>query len=697
LQQVSADCQCYNRPTWNPDMQDAAANLPSEKPANERLESWKDIAAYLQREVRTVQLWEKNEALPVHRHAHLKRGTVYAYKAEIDAWVRSRSGLALPQNPPPKRRVPWFVIASVAAVPVTVAGVMWIEAGRQSPARQSEANLLPLTSDPGSEMGASFSPDGTQVAFAWKRQGKADYDIYVTVVGSRETRQLTNTTDWDVSPAWSPDGRQIAFHRRGPGPDGECGVYSVSPLGGPPSLVTVLSGYAARNPGCARCGCWAYNPKLSSAQFSWSPDGEWLAHTGISLINIVSGQQRTLTRPPDPELQIDAYPAFSPDGKSLAFVRARPSIHELYFVKTGGGEPRRIVTDGRLIFGLCWTVDGREIVYSSGTFELGEATLWRVPVDGGAPKRVEAVRERAWLPSISTDGRRLAFTRRNSDTNIWQVPAIGRDPSPAKFIASTLTDGGPVYSPDGARIAFTSARSGTFQLWVCARDGSKERQLTFLPSPGASNPAWSPDSKKIAFNSGVGGTNHIYVVDANGGTPERVTDDDLNEAVPTWSGDGKWLYFSSTRTGQYQIWKVPAAGGLAVQLTKKGGNQPVESPDGKYVYHDKGPGVMPPIREFDAWRTPVDGGEEVRVFENGRSRWTVVPTGLYFYEPEHPASGDWSLKFFDFARKKIRTVAKLPALPLIGQRPAVSPDGRTLLYTQLDLNDSDIMLVDNFK
>src|SRR5579883_1447203 len=57
---------------------------------DDRLESWKEIAAYLGREVRTVQLWEKSEGLPVHRHQHARQGSVYAFKPELDAWREKR-------------------------------------------------------------------------------------------------------------------------------------------------------------------------------------------------------------------------------------------------------------------------------------------------------------------------------------------------------------------------------------------------------------------------------------------------------------------------------------------------------------------------------------------------------------------------------------------------------------------------------
>src|ERR1700734_4193686 len=63
---------------------------PSERPVEDRLDSWKEIAVYLNRDVTTVQRWEKREGMPVHRHVHEKRGSVYALTEELDAWIQSR-------------------------------------------------------------------------------------------------------------------------------------------------------------------------------------------------------------------------------------------------------------------------------------------------------------------------------------------------------------------------------------------------------------------------------------------------------------------------------------------------------------------------------------------------------------------------------------------------------------------------------
>ena len=78
-----------------------SANLNAVIPtwtASDRLDSWKEIATYLRREVRTVQLWEKKEGLPVHRHFHQQLGSVYAFRTEIDRWRREISRHRSPLN-----------------------------------------------------------------------------------------------------------------------------------------------------------------------------------------------------------------------------------------------------------------------------------------------------------------------------------------------------------------------------------------------------------------------------------------------------------------------------------------------------------------------------------------------------------------------------------------------------------------------
>ncbi len=109
---------------------------------NGRLESWKEIAAYLGREVRTVQLWEKNEGLPVHRHQHSKQGSVHAFPAELDAWRAARTSSPAPADFPPApvqpliTRIPrpgW--IGAAVALVALVASVWFLRSGRATSSR----------------------------------------------------------------------------------------------------------------------------------------------------------------------------------------------------------------------------------------------------------------------------------------------------------------------------------------------------------------------------------------------------------------------------------------------------------------------------------------------------------------------------------------------------------------------------------
>ena len=83
----SAPLDSFRRPEW---AKHFPGTSPPEKLAEAPLDSWKEIASYLGRDVTTVQRWEKREGMPVHRHLHDKRGSVYALGSELDAWLQSR-------------------------------------------------------------------------------------------------------------------------------------------------------------------------------------------------------------------------------------------------------------------------------------------------------------------------------------------------------------------------------------------------------------------------------------------------------------------------------------------------------------------------------------------------------------------------------------------------------------------------------
>lgn len=160
------------------------AKSSTEPPAEERLESWKEIAAYLKRDIRTLGRWEKNEGLPVHRHMRDKLPTVYAYKSELDAWWANRQprleaeearGKAVAPALPHwlARRWPLVVVATLALV---IGGALWFRFTRPT---SPPMKLIPFTTFAGNEFSPTFSPDGSQIAFSWDGEKGDNFDIYV--------------------------------------------------------------------------------------------------------------------------------------------------------------------------------------------------------------------------------------------------------------------------------------------------------------------------------------------------------------------------------------------------------------------------------------------------------------------------------------------------------------------------------------
>ena len=538
--------------------------------------------------------------------------------------------------------------------------------------------LEPLTSMRGDEPGATLSPDGEQVAFTWNGEKQDNYDIYVKLVGSSDMHRLTTDPAMDVMPAWSPDGRLIAFVRLGR--EG-ARIHLVSPVSG-----------SARRLGSFPVGF---------ATPSWSPDGRWLAVArdraatqagtprpgDLYLLPVNGGEPRALGI----VLAAEGGPSFSPDGRHLAYVSGVGLARYLAVVDLGPdyepiGTPRR-VTRGRIWpdGGFGWTRDGKSLLY----VEWGIHRLWRVDIAADRPAQpIEIAGLGAIRPATAARRDRLVFVKEQGDTDIYRFEAGGTD-EPA--ITSSFLDQNPAFSPDGRRVAFGSQRSGDMEIWLANADGSSPLQLTRGPGLWQDSPQWSPDGRQIAFDSqGEGGHWSVCTIDADGGSVRQLTSDAGDQNNPSWSSDGRFVYFAAQSANvaspQFDIWRVPAAGGTRERITTDGGGRVHESLDGKTLVFTRRLTEPSPLLA-----RPVAGGPK-RQIAPCVYRFAVAPAGLYTLEcfdgPQVP------LLLLDPATGRGRLLGKLDR---VAGDVTVSPDGRTILYTRRVGEDTDLMMVENFR
>lgn len=641
---------------------------PPKADPQERLESWKEIASFLGKGIRTVQRWERTEDLPVRRHLHERGGTVYAYKTEILEWYRSREsrltgaaerGAESATGPVPDRHRLYFIAAPVLAATVILAVLLW-------PRRLPFDGLTsPFLSVAGRASQSVISPDGSQVAFVWNAEREfGNLDLYMKGVAGGPPRRLTDDPNNEHSPAWSADGCRLAFLR-----DNDGIFLFAPPQGGPPRRLLGQSPGAVYGVGLA-----------------WSADGKHLffsekrdAGAPLSIFRLSGAAVERVTAPPEPPG--DMYPALSPDGQSLAFVRQSRSLAaDIFLLRLRSGrEPARITSIAGWIAGLAWLPDGGSIIFSSD--HAGGRRLWLVRLGWRgwrmAPQPLALAGEDAYQPSVARDNERLVYSRRYWSVGIWRVDLANPSAaaSPVKLIASAREDLDPAWSPDGSRIAFVSTRTGHTEIWVSRSDGSGAVQLTSFRGPLTNGPAWSPGGDSIAFSSG----SSVYAIAAGGGAARKLTPEGMRGLQSAWSHDGREIYFASDQSGRDQIWAVPREGGTPRQLTSGGGTQPRPSADGRFVYFRRG----------GLWRISTLGGAEQQVVPGPAGSFAVGARGIYFDR----GSGDYvapEVYFHDFAGGRTSLLARFQGCKSAGL--ALSSNGRSLLVPLTDRQSSELII-----
>jgi Tol biopolymer transport system component len=581
---------------------------PPESPSDDRLDSWKEIAAYMRRDVTTVQRWEKREGMPVHRHVHDKLGSVYGFKSDLDAWARSRSLALVAEGPatprlsedsadelvgdvkrdfpsvhdtsaqvaatPPALRRPQVVWALAATGAVLVAALTVWQIRRSDPNRENPlaaARFVQLTDFGGIEQAAAVSRDGRFAAFLSDRDGQMD--VWVTQVGTGQFHNLTRGRERElVNPSvrtlgFSPDGTLVTFWTRRPaGPNqANISIWAAPVLGGQP------------------------RPYLDgAAEFHWSSDGSRLVyHTpGPGDPMYVRDSSNT-----SEAREIFSAPAglhshflvWSPDQEFIYFVQgALPDKMDIWRIRPTGGTPERITNHDSLVSHPVF-LDVRTLLYLASDSDGSGPWIHSLDVDGRVPRRVSFGIDRYTSLASSADGQRLVATLASPKGTLWRFPITGTRAETSSAGRIPLTTGNGSSPRLGAGyLLYVSSKGATDSIWKL--QGDRATELWSAPDTRImGGPAIARDDGRIAFSVRQNGQTMLYVVDADGTNARIVTRSLELQGAPAWTPDGQSITVAVVVDGIPRLFNIPLDGDSTKPLVQEYSVDPVWSPDGTVV------------------------------------------------------------------------------------------------------------------
>ncbi len=222
----------------------------------------------------------------------------------------------------------------------------------------------------------------------------------------------------------------------------------------------------------------------------------------------------------------DIDPAWSPDGRRIAFASNRTGDYEIWVMNADGSGATRLTKDAAADQHPAWSPDGTRIAFASGRSTTKNTTdLWVMNSDGSSPTRLLAMPGNERYPDWAPDGSRIVFSHFGGAEapGIWTVRPDGT--------GAALVAGGalhnPQWSPDMSRIAYDGQPAGcSFAVYTMKADGTDRVKLVKNPDGCGSydkHPSWSPDGKELVYSSSrktaTGQQTRLFTIGAAGGRP----------------------------------------------------------------------------------------------------------------------------------------------------------------------------------
>jgi Tol biopolymer transport system component len=670
---------------------------PPERPPEDRLDSWKEIAAYLKRDVTTVQRWEKREGMPVHRHLHDRIGSVYAFRAELEAWTRSRKPPAVDEKgnnvftPDPAVEPPHsaitsshtklsLVLALAAAAAVLVVGAsIWFQRTEyfwRNPI--AGARFQTVTDFDGGGKAAAVSRDGHFVAFLSDRDGPMD--VWVTQVGSGQFHNLTRGSAPElVNPSvrtlgFSPDGSLVTFwaRKQDSARRAKINIWAVPTLGGQPK------------------------PYLEGvAEFDWSPDGSRLAyHTpgpGDPLF-VSDGTRRSQDRPifSSPAGVHCHFPLWAPGMAFIYFVSGTlPDKLDIWRIAPAGRTPEQITShDGRVTYPVL--LNRRTLLYLASNPDDSGAWLYGMDVERRIPHRLTSGVERYTSLAASADGQRLVVTLASPKRSLWPLRIVDSPTEVSRPVRISLTTSmgfsprlGPNY------LLYVSAAGTSESVWKLA-NGTGTELWSGVGARIFGGPAISSDGRYIAFSVRQRGQTLLYVM-KDDGTNLRIAADSLKlQGAPAWAPDGQSIVSAAEDYGFPHLFRLPVDGRSPARFVQEYSVDPAWAPDGRFVaYSGPDSGTT-----FSVKAVAVEAGAQplpALTLTRGARHLAFLPGGraLVVLRGEIQHKNLWLIDLETGAERQLTHLA-----PDFDVRDFdIAPDGREVVLERVQ-DRSDVVLLD---